>query len=235
MLLEVRNLRVHYEKVEALKGISLRVEREAIVCLIGANGAGKTTLLRTISGLKKPSSGEIWFEGERIDGLPSHDIVKRGIIQVPEGRRLFPFLSVLDNLKLGASSLEDKNQIKRNYELVYSHFPVLKERAKQQAGSLSGGEQQMLSTARALMAGPKLLLLDEPSLGLSPLMVQKVARITTDINREGTTIFLVEQNAFLALTISSQAYAIETGSIALEGDPAKLLHDEHVKKVYLGG
>lgn len=235
MLLEVRNLRVHYEKVEALKGISLEVEREAIVCLIGANGAGKTTLLRTISGLKKPSSGEIWFEGERIDGLPSQDIVKRGIIQVPEGRRLFPFLSVLDNLKLGASSLKDKDQIKRNYELVYSHFPVLKERAKQQAGSLSGGEQQMLSTARALMASPKLLLLDEPSLGLSPLMVQRIARITTDINREGTTIFLVEQNAFLALTISSQAYALETGSVTLEGDPAKLLHDEHVKKVYLGG
>jgi len=234
MLLEIKDLKVHYGSVEAIRGISLRVEEKSIVCLIGANGAGKTTTLRTISGLQKPTSGEIWFQGERIHGLPTQDIVVRGVVQVPEGRRVFPFMSVHENLLLGAYLLKDRDDIGRNFELVYHHFPVLKERVKQKAGSLSGGEQQMLVMGRALMAKPKLLLLDEPSLGLSPLLVEEVARIITEINQQGVTIILVEQNAFLALEISTKGYVLETGSIALEGDSQKLLQDEHVRKAYLG-
>lgn len=176
MLFKVENLRVHYGNVEAVRSVSMEVEENTIACLIGANGAGKTTILRTLSGLKKLTSGEIWLKNERIDGLPSQDIVRRGIIHVPEGRMVFPFMSVYDNLRLGSYQLKDRGQIKKNLELVYHHFPRLKERMKQKAGSLSGGEQQMLAIGRALMASPKLLLLDEPSMGLSPSWLKKLPK-----------------------------------------------------------
>lgn len=235
MLLEIKDLRVHYGRAEALKGISLGVDEGAIVALIGANGAGKTTTLRTISGLKVPTSGEIWFQGKRIDGMPAHDIVKLGIAHIPEGRVVFAPMTVLDNLRMGAYLRKDKHQIARDLDMMYEHFPVLKERRGQQAGSLSGGEQQMLAIARALMASPKLLLMDEPSMGLSPVLVEEVGNIISDINKIGIGIILVEQNARMALSLASKAYILEVGSIALEGDAQELANDERVKKVYLGG
>jgi branched-chain amino acid transport system ATP-binding protein len=235
VLLKVENLRVHYGNVEAVRSVSMELEENTIACLIGANGAGKTTILRTLSGLQKLTSGKIWLKDERIDGLPSQDIVRRGVIHVPEGRRVFPFMSVYDNLRLGSYQLKDKSQIKKNLELVYYHLPRLKERMGQKAGSLSGGEQQMLAMGRALMASPKLLLLDEPSMGLSPLLVEEIATIITNIRHHGVTIMLVEQNAFLALDISNKGYVLETGRVALEGDSQRLLQDEHVKKAYIGG
>jgi branched-chain amino acid transport system ATP-binding protein len=235
VLLKVENLIVHYGNVEAVRSVSMEVEEHTIACLIGGNGAGKTTILRTLSGLQKLTSGEIWLKDERIDGLPSQDIVRRGIIHVPEGRRVFPFMSVYDNLRLGSYQLKDRGQIKKNLELVYYHLPRLKERMRQKAGSLSGGEQQMLAMGRALMASPRLLLLDEPSMGLSPILVEEIAKIITNIRNEGVTIVLVEQNAFLALDISTKGYVLETGRVALEGDSQRLLQDEHVKKAYLGG
>jgi branched-chain amino acid transport system ATP-binding protein len=235
MLLEVRNLRVHYGKAEALKGISLGVEEGTIITLIGANGAGKTTTLRTISGLKAPTSGEIWFQGKRIDGMPPNVIVTLGIAHVPEGRRIFAPMTVLENLEMGAYVRKDRHEVARNLERIFEHFPVLKQRRGQQAGSLSGGEQQMLAVARALMASPKLLLMDEPSLGLSPVLVEEVGNIITDINRGGVSIILVEQNARMALMLAHRGYVLEVGSIALEGDAKELANDEHVKKAYLGG
>lgn len=235
MLFKVENLRVHYGNVEAVRNVSMEVEENTIVCLIGANGAGKTTVLRTLSGLEKLTSGRIWLKDERIDALPSQEIVRRGIIHVPEGRRVFPFMSVFDNLRLGSYQLKDRDQINKNLELVYHHFPRLKERMQQKAGLLSGGEQQMLAMGRALMASPKLLLLDEPSMGLSPILVEEIAEIITNIRHHGVTIVLVEQNAFLALDISNKGYVLETGRVALEGDSQRLLQDEHVKKAYLGG
>jgi len=235
VLFKVENLRVHYGNVEAVRNVSMEVEENTIVCLIGANGAGKTTVLRTLSGLEKLTSGRIWLKDERIDALPSQEIVRRGIIHVPEGRRVFPFMSVFDNLRLGSYQLKDRDQINKNLELVYHHFPRLKERMQQKAGLLSGGEQQMLAMGRALMASPKLLLLDEPSMGLSPILVEEIAEIITNIRHHGVTIVLVEQNAFLALDISNKGYVLETGRVALEGDSQRLLQDEHVKKAYLGG
>jgi len=235
MLLEVKNLRVHYGKAEALKGISLGVDEGKIVTLIGANGAGKTTTLRTISGVKVPTSGEIWYQGKRIDGVPLHEIVRLGIAHIPEGRRVFATMTVLDNLQLGAYLRKDKREIARDLEKIFEHFPVLKERLGQPAGSLSGGEQQMLATARALMTSPKLLLMDEPSLGLSPILVEEVGNIVTDINRGGVSVILVEQNARMALRLADKAYVLEVGSIALEGNAKELANDEHVKKAYLGG
>jgi branched-chain amino acid transport system ATP-binding protein len=235
MLLEVRDLRVHYGMAEALKGISLSVDEGAIVALIGANGAGKTTTLRTISGLKAPTSGEILFKGRRIDGMPAHEIVKLGIAHIPEGREVFASMTVLDNLKMGAYLRKDKVQITRDLESMYDHFPVLKERLGQRAGSLSGGEQQMLAVARALMASPKLLLMDEPSSGLSPILVEEVASIINDINKIGISIMLVEQNARMALRLANKAYIIEVGSITLEGSAQELANDERMKKAYLGG
>jgi len=235
MLLEVKNLRVHYGKAEALKGISLGVDEGKIVTLIGANGAGKTTTLRTISGVKVPTSGEIWYQGKRIDGMPLHEIVRLGIAHIPEGRRVFATMTVLDNLQLGAYLRKDKREIARDLEKIFEHFPVLKERLGQPAGSLSGGEQQMLATARALMTSPKLLLMDEPSLGLSPILVEEVGNIVTDINRGGVSVILVEQNARMALRLADKAYVLEVGSIALEGNAKELANDEHVKKAYLGG
>jgi branched-chain amino acid transport system ATP-binding protein len=234
MLLEIKDLIVHYGKAEALKGISLSVDEGAIVALIGANGAGKTTTLRTMSGLKVPTSGEIWFQGKRIDGMPAHEIVKLGIGHIPEGRMVLAPMTVLDNLKMGAYLRKDKHQIARDVDIMYERFPVLKVRHKQLAGSLSGGEQQMLAIARALMTRPKLLLMDEPSMGLSPILVEEVSNIVRDINEGGIGIMLVEQNARMALGLANKAYILEVGSRTLEGDAKEIANDERVKKAYLG-
>jgi branched-chain amino acid transport system ATP-binding protein len=235
MLLQIRDLRVHYGRAEALKAISMEVEEGEIVTLIGANGAGKTTTLRTISGLKKPTSGEIWFQGNRIDGLPAHKVAQLGIAHIPEGKRLFTPMTVLENLEMGAYLRKSKGEVARQLENIYKHFTVLEERQNQKAGSLSGGEQQMLAIARALMGQPKLLLMDEPSMGLSPTLVDEVARIIRDINQAGVTIIVVEQNARIALSLADRAYVLEVGEVTLHGDAQELANDERVKKAYLGG
>ena len=234
-MLELNNVDVHYGVIHALKNISLRVEKGEIVTLIGANGAGKTTTLRTISGLIKPTNGSITFKGQRIEGKNAPDIVRAGISHVPEGRRIFPDMTVRENLELGAFLRKDKDQIQKDMELVYSRFPILKNRSKQNAGTLSGGEQQMLAIGRALMSRPELLLMDEPSMGLAPLLVNEIFSIIKEINEQGTTILLVEQNANIALSIAHRAYVIETGSIVLEGSGKELANSEHIKKAYLGG
>lgn len=235
MLLEIKDLTINYGKAKALEGISLNVDEGEVVSIVGANGAGKTTILRTISGLKKPTSGEIWFQGKRIDGMPAHDVVKIGIVQIPAGRMIFTPMTVLDNLKIGAYLRKDKKQIGQDLDIIYRHFPILKERHAQLGGQLSGGEQQMLAIARALMAGPKLLLMDEPSMGLSPLLVAEVSNIIRDINQDGISILLVEQNARMALKLAKRAYILEVGTIVLEGDAQELSKNELVKKAYLGG
>ena len=235
MLLEIKGLRVNYGQAEALKGISLNVDEGTIVALVGANGAGKTTTLRTVSRLVVPRAGEIWFGGKRIDRLSSFEIVKLGIAHVPEGREVFAPMTVYDNLRMGAYLRKDKRGIARDLEGIYEHFPILKARRAQKAGSLSGGEQQMLAVARALMAKPQLLLMDEPSMGLSPLMVEEVANIVRDINSTGISVLLVEQNARMALELAHRAYILEVGSITLEGDSRELLKDERVVNAYLGG
>lgn len=234
-MLELNNVNVHYGVIHALKNISLRVEKGEIVTLIGANGAGKTTTLRTISGLIKPTNGSITFKGQRIEGKNAPDIVRAGISHVPEGRRIFPDMTVRENLELGAFLRKDKDQIQKDMELVYSRFPILKNRSKQNAGTLSGGEQQMLAIGRALMSRPELLLMDEPSMGLAPLLVNEIFSIIKEINEQGTTILLVEQNANIALSIAHRAYVIETGSIVLEGSGKELANSEQIKKAYLGG
>ena len=233
-LLEVRGLTVFYDAIQALRGISLKVPKGAIVCLIGANGAGKSTVLRAISGIKKPSQGEVLFNGQRVDGLAPHLLVQKGIVQCPEGRGVFPNLSVEENLDLGAYVRHDKAAIRRDLDHVMSVFPRLAERRKQSAGTLSGGEQQMLAIGRALMARPQLLLLDEPSLGLAPQVIELIFDTIQKINQEGTTILLVEQNAQLALQASSYAYVLETGTILLEGEAGRVLKDPKVKQAYLG-
>jgi branched-chain amino acid transport system ATP-binding protein len=235
MLLEIRDVHVHYNKVAALKGIDMDVADGSIVTIIGANGAGKSTTLRSISGLVPVSKGEIAFAGKRIDGLPPERVVALGIAHVPEGRRVFPDLTVEENLRTGAFLRSDTAEIGKDLDEVFLHFPRLKERRKQWARSLSGGEQQMLAIGRALMSRPKLLILDEPSMGLSPVMVQEIAHIVRDIAARGVTVVLVEQNAELALKLARFAYVLETGRVALEG-PAHELHDnEHVRRAYLGG
>ena len=235
MLLEISDVHVHYHKVAALRGIDMAVPEDGIVTIIGANGAGKSTTLRSISGLVRISKGEIVFDGQRIDGLPPEKIVALGIAHVPEGRRVFPGLTVEQNLRSGAFLRTDKGAIDRDLDEVYGHFPRLKERRKQWARSLSGGEQQMLAIGRALMSRPKMLVLDEPSMGLSPVLVQEIARIVREIVARGVAVVLVEQNAELALRLARFAYVLETGSIALQG-PAHELHDnEHVRRAYLGG
>ena len=234
MIFETKNLRVHYEKVEAIRNVSLGIEGKLIVCIIGANGAGKTTFLRTTSGLKHPSEGEIWFEGHRIERLPPSEIVKMGISHAPEGRRIFQKMTVIDNLLLGCYLRADQKGISQDLNEIFLHFPILRERQKQMGGSLSGGEQQMLTIARALMSRPRLLLLDEPTLGLSPLLVREVAKIIKTINETGVCIMLVEQNSRVALRLSQKGYVLELGSIALEGNSLDLLNNEHVKKAYLG-
>jgi len=235
LLLNVKDISVYYYKVPAVKNISLEVEEGGIITLIGSNGAGKTTTLRAISGLKHPSTGEIWFAGQKIERLPAEKINKLGIAMVPEGRRVFPQMTVLENLLMGAFLRKDKAGIERDLQMVYRHFPVLKERKKQYAGTLSGGEQQMLAMGRALMSNPKLILMDEPSLGLSPILVMEIAKIIKDIHQEGKTIVLVEQNARLALALADRAYVLETGNIVLSGSAKELREKEEVRKAYLGG
>jgi branched-chain amino acid transport system ATP-binding protein len=234
MLFEIKDLRVNYEGAEVLKGISLELEDGEIVTLIGSNGAGKTTTLRTISGLKSPTAGEIWFDGRRIDQMSPQDIVRIGIIHVPQGRELFPYISVSENLRLGAFLRQDKSKIKKDLENLLEYFPRLKERSRQQAGTLSGGEQQMLAIACALMGNSRLLLLDEPSSGLSPIMVKEIGKIVSDINQRGTSILLVEQNARLSLKLAHRGYVLETGTIVLQGKSEDLLQGEIVKRAYLG-
>ena len=235
-LLSVKDIRVKYGNIEALKGVSFEVFQGEIISLIGANGAGKSTTLRTISGLLKPVSGDILFEGESIKGLKPHEIVRKRILQSPEGRGIFANLTVLENLEMGAYTRKDsKAEINKDLENVYTLFPRVKERLKQQAGTLSGGEQQMLAISRALMGRPRLLLLDEPSLGLAPKIVELIFEIIVKINKEGTTILLVEQNAFQALKISTRGYVVETGNIVLTGGGQDLLADKKVRQAYLGG
>jgi branched-chain amino acid transport system ATP-binding protein len=231
----VQGLKVFYERVEALKGISIEMESGAVVTLIGANGAGKSTILRAISGLIGVASGEIFFEEKRIDGLSAQEIVRAGIAHVPEGRRVFPYMTVRENLRLGAFRRKDREGIPADLEAVFEHFPILRERRSQAAGSLSGGEQQMLAIGRALMSQPRLLLLDEPSLGLAPLMVKEVGRIILEINQRKVGIILVEQNAQMALRLAHTGYVLETGSITLQGKTSELIDNEHVRKAYLGG
>ena len=235
MFLEVNNIIVHYEKVQALKDISLQVNEGEIIALIGANGAGKTTILRVISGLVRPTSGEIWFRGNKIDKMSPHSIAKLGIIQVPEGRRLLQTMTVLENLEIGAYLRKNKPEIAKDLEKIHELFPVLRNRHRQEAGSLSGGEQQMVAIGRAVMASPKILLLDEPSLGLSPMMVSEVCSTIEEINKDGVTIVLVEQNAYMALGLANRAYVIELGTIAQEGDAKELVHDKGIIDAYLGG
>ncbi|MDF2547851.1 MAG: transporter ATP-binding protein [Anaerosolibacter sp.] len=234
-MLKVEDLNVFYGAIHAIKGISLEVAEGQIVTLIGANGAGKTTTLRTISGLNRAKSGQISFKGKPINTLPAQDIMAMGISQVPEGRRVFANMTVLENLELGAYLRKDKSGIKKDMDHVFEKFPRLLERIKQQAGTLSGGEQQMLAMGRALMSRPKLLLLDEPSMGLAPLLVQGIFSIIKELNQEGTTILLVEQNAHMALSIAHQAYVLETGKIVLSGDAKELASRPEISEAYLGG
>lgn len=236
MRLEIKDLRVHYGKIEAIKGISVVVNQGEIVTLIGANGAGKTTTLKTISGLRKVSSGSILFDGQDISKVPAHERVDLGISQSPEGRGIFPGMTVLENLEMGKFNRKDrKNEMSEDLERVYHLFPRLKERAKQAGGTLSGGEQQMLAIGRALMARPKVLLLDEPSMGLAPMMIANIFRIITEINTElGTTILLVEQNAQQALQRAHRAYVLETGKVVKEAKASDLLNDPDVRAAYLG-
>jgi len=234
VLLDVKDLKINYGKVEAVKGVSFQVEEGTLVSIIGANGAGKSTILRTLSGLIRPSAGEIWFGGKRIDKTPVHQIVKLGIAQVPEGRRLFPQLTVLENLRAGAYLINNRTDVNPLLEDVYHHFPRMKERLTQQAGSLSGGEQQMLAIGRALMSKPKLLVMDEPSLGLSPIMVQEIGNIIKAMKEQGRTILLVEQNANLALKLADRTYLLELGKVVLEGKSVDILNNPIVKKAYLG-
>jgi branched-chain amino acid transport system ATP-binding protein len=233
VLLDVKDIHVFYGNIEAVKGISFHVDRGEIVCLIGANGAGKTTTLRTVSSLLRPREGAVFYEGQRIDLQPAHDVVRLGVAHSPEGRRIFPRMTVRENLDMGAFIRRDAEQ-RADMERVFELFPILSERARQAAGTLSGGEQQMLAIGRAMMAKPKLLLLDEPSMGLAPIVVQRIFDTIGEINQQGTTILLVEQNAAQALSLANRGYVIETGRIVLENDAKALLADEQVRKAYLG-
>lgn len=232
---EAKNIDVFYEKIHALSNVSISLAEGDIVAVIGTNGAGKTTALRAVTGLTPIAAGEIWFDGKRIDRMPPHEIVALGISMVPEGRHVYPLMNVRDNLLMGAFLRKDKAAIKRDLELMFERFPVLKERISQQASTLSGGEQQMVAISRALMARPKLLLMDEPSLGLAPLIVRDIARSILSINREDkVSVILVEQNSRMALKLSSRAYVLETGRVALEGTSADLADNDEVRKLYLG-
>ncbi|MFJ3901906.1 ABC transporter ATP-binding protein [Streptomyces sp. NPDC090025] len=233
-LLEVKDLRVAYGKIEAVKGISFSVEAGQVVSLIGTNGAGKTTTLRTLSGLIKPTSGTITFDGQALGGVPAHKVVALGLAHSPEGRHIFPKLTIVENLRLGAFLRKDKDGIEKDIQRAYDLFPILGERRKQAAGTLSGGEQQMLAMGRALMSKPKLLMLDEPSMGLSPIMMQKIMETIATLKAEGMTILLIEQNAQAALSLADQGYVLEVGTIKLSGTGQDLLHDDEVRKTYLG-
>jgi branched-chain amino acid transport system ATP-binding protein len=234
LLLEVKNIHSYYGHVHALKGVSLTVDEGEIVTLIGSNGAGKTTTLRSIHGILPPKKGKIVFRGEEIQGKPAHDMIKKGIAQSPEGRRIFPRMSVLENLEMGAYYRDDRSEIQEDMERVYDLFPRLKERAKQEAGTMSGGEQQMLAISRALMSRPKLLLLDEPSMGLAPVLVERIFQTIEEINKQGMTILLVEQNANVALEIAARGYVLETGVVVNAAPAEKLREDPKVREAYLG-
>ena len=233
-MLEVKDLKVYYGMIQAIKGVSFHVEEGEIIALIGANGAGKTTILHTVSGLLTPKEGSITFEGQDIVKIPGHKIVSMGMAHVPEGRRVFAQLSVLQNLRMGAYTRKDKEEISQTLTRVFEHFPRLEERQNQMAGTLSGGEQQMLAMGRALMSHPKIILMDEPSMGLSPIFVNEIFQIIQEVSKEGTTVLLVEQNAKKALSIADRAYVLETGNIVLEGKADELLHNDSIKKAYLG-
>ena len=233
-MLEVKDLQVSYGMIQAIKGISFEVNQGEVIALSGANGAGKTTILHTVTGLLAPKAGSIMFEGQDITKVPAHKIVSMGMAHVPEGRRVFAQLSVYDNLKMGAYTRKDKNEIEESLEMVYKRFPRLEERKNQMAGTLSGGEQQMLAMGRALMSKPKIILMDEPSMGLSPIFVNEIFNIIQEVSASGTTVLLVEQNAKKALSIADRAYVLETGNIALEGDAKILMNDDSIKKAYLG-
>ncbi len=233
-MLSVKNLEVHYGMIKAIKDVSFEVNQGEVIALIGANGAGKTTILHTVSGLLTPTKGQVIFEGKEITKIPAHKIVALGMAHVPEGRRVFSQLSVLENLRMGAYTRKDKGEMEETLEMIYTRFPRLKERRNQMAGTLSGGEQQMLAMGRALMSQPRIILMDEPSMGLSPIFVEEVFRIISDISASGTTVLLVEQNAKKALTIADRAYVLETGNITLSGDAKELMGNESVKKAYLG-
>ena len=234
-LLRVEGLETCYGKVAALRGVSFEVREGQIVTLLGSNGAGKTTALKTISGLISPSAGKVYFCGEDITKMPAHEIVQRGLIHLPEGRHIFKDLTVEENLELGSYTLKDKAERRRRLHAVYERFPILAQRNRQLGGTLSGGEQQMLAVGRGLMAGPKLLLMDEPSMGIAPLIIRDIANIIKSLHHDGTTVFLVEQNAKMALSLADYGYVLETGHIALEGKGADLRKDEKVVKAYLGG
>lgn len=233
-MLKVTDLEVYYGVINAIKKVSFEVNKGEVIALIGANGAGKTTILHTITGLVAPKAGSIVFEGKELTKTPAHKIVSMGMAHVPEGRRIFQQLSVLENLKLGAFTLNDNKKISENIEYVYEHFPRLKERKNQIAGTLSGGEQQMLAMGRALMSNPKIVLMDEPSMGLSPLLVKEIFAIIEDLHNSGITVLLVEQNAKKALSVADRAYVLETGRITMTGKASDMLNDERIKKAYLG-
>ena len=233
-MLEIKNLEVYYGVIQAIKGVSFEVNEGEVIALIGANGAGKTTILHTITGLIAPKAGTVTFEGQEITKLPGHKIVTKGIAHVPEGRRVFADLSVWENLRLGAYTRKDKKEIEESLEMIYQRFPRLKERRNQLAGTLSGGEQQMLAMGRALMSKPRIILMDEPSMGLSPIFVNEIFKIIEDVSKAGTTVLLVEQNAKKALSIADRAYVLETGNITLSGNAKELMNDDSVKKAYLG-
>ena len=233
-MLEVKDLQVYYGMIHAIKGVSFHVNEGEIIALIGANGAGKTTILHTITGLLTPKGGQVMFEGKDITKTPAHKIVELGMAHVPEGRRVFAQLSVYQNLKMGAYTRSDKNGIEESLEMVYKRFPRLEERKNQMAGTLSGGEQQMLAMGRALMSKPRIILMDEPSMGLSPILVNEIFDIIQSVSASGTTVLLVEQNAKKALAIADRAYVLETGKISLDGNAKDLLNDDSIKKAYLG-
>ena len=234
-MLEVKNLSVHYGMIQAVRNVNFKVNEGEIVSLIGANGAGKSTILKTLSGLIHPSEGEIVYLGENIASTSAKKIVEKGLVQVPEGRHVFPGLTVKENLELGAFLRKDKEEIQKDMEAVFERFPILKERKDQDAQTLSGGEQQMLAMGRALMSRPKLLLLDEPSMGLAPIFIREIFKIIQEIQKTGTTVLLIEQNAKMALSISNRAYVLETGSIVLSGTGQELLESDEIQKAYLGG
>ena len=234
-MLRIEGLRAGYGPIEALRGLDLEVRRGELVCLVGANGAGKSSTLRAISGLLRPTAGRILFEDRVISGLEPADVLQAGVAHCPEGRRVFPHLTVAENLAMGAYVRRDRVEIARDFERVCDHFPILAERRRQAAGTLSGGEQQMLAIGRALMARPRLILFDEPSLGLAPTLVEQSLAIVADIRRQGTTVLMVEQNAYQALRMADRAYVMETGRIVLEGPARELLDDDHVRRAYLGG
>ena len=233
-MLEVKDLQVYYGVIQALKGISFHVNQGEVIALIGANGAGKTTTLQTLTGILSPKSGSIVFEGKDLTRTPAHKIVEMGMAHVPEGRRIFQQLTVYENLKLGAYTLRSKEKIEQNLSYIYAHFPRLQERRNQVAGTLSGGEQQMLAMGRALMSNPKILLMDEPSMGLSPLLVSEIFKIIREVSKDGTTVLLVEQNAKKALSIADRAYVLETGKIVMHGKADQLANDPRIKAAYLG-